>query len=193
MQIKKILLSKIETNKGQIPGLPQNPRTIKDYRYKKLLQSLRELPSMMELREVIVFPHNEKFIVIGGNMRVIGCKELKWKEVPCKVLDPETSIDILKEISIKDNNAFGEDDLQLLSEEWDAKELESWGLEMPEIDNEDEEPQPPTEKGNLKHQKQIRLTYSEKDYKRAIKMLAEIAETPEEAVWILLKAHPKAK
>jgi DNA modification methylase len=132
MHIEKIPLNKIELNTGQIQGLPKNPRFIKDARYKKLLQSLTELPSMMDLREVIVFPFNDKYVAIGGNMRVRGCSELKWEEVPCKVLDPETSIAVLKEIAIKDNNGYGEDDWSALITDWDVNDLINWGVEVPD-------------------------------------------------------------
>ena len=134
MHTEKIPLNKIELNTGQIPGLPKNPRFIKDARYKKLLQSLQELPSMMDLREVIVFPFGDRYVAIGGNMRVRACNELKWDEVPCKVLDIETPVAVLKEIAIKDNNGYGEDDWSALITDWDVNDLINWGVEVPEME-----------------------------------------------------------
>ncbi len=127
---KIININKIETNTGQVPGLPKNPRFCKDDRFNKLVASIESLPEMMELREVIVYPFGKKFVAIAGNMRLRGCKQLGWKEVPCKVLDASTPIEKLKEIAIKDNVAFGENDLELLQLEWNINILSGWGMDL---------------------------------------------------------------
>lgn len=67
---KNIEISLLEPNKGQIKGLPRNPRTIKDKRFKALKKSIEDAPEMLALRELLVYPHNGKFVVIGGNMRL---------------------------------------------------------------------------------------------------------------------------
>ena len=79
-------LSKLKENNGQIEGLPKNPRIIKDENYKKLLKSIKDNPEMTSLREILVFPHNEEYVVIGGNMRLKALMELGYKEVPCKII-----------------------------------------------------------------------------------------------------------
>lgn len=61
-------LSQLEPNKGQIEGLPQNPRNIKKDKFKKLKQSIIDNPEMLSLRELLVYPHEDKYIVIGGNV-----------------------------------------------------------------------------------------------------------------------------
>ena len=131
MQIKEIDIKLIETNKGQIDGLPKNPRQIKDARYKAILQSIIDDPEMLELREVIVYPLNGKFVAIAGNMRYMACKELKHKKMFCKVLSDETPVEKLRAYAIKDNVSFGENDYDLLANEWDASELLQFGFEMP--------------------------------------------------------------
>ena len=64
-----IPLSQIEPNKGQIPGVPANPRSIDVAKIKKLKASIVENPEMLSLREVLVYQHGDKYVIIGGNMR----------------------------------------------------------------------------------------------------------------------------
>lgn len=128
---KIIKISDIELNNGQIDGLPKNPRFIRDNQFESLKQSLRDFPEMLNLRELIVYPHDGKYIVIAGNMRFRAGKELGMTEFPCKVLSKETTIDRLKEITIKDNNSFGEWDYDQLANEWDSNKLGEWGVDLP--------------------------------------------------------------
>lgn len=69
-------ISKISTNKGQIHGLPRNPRVIRDSRFESLKKSITDYPEMLELREVIVFPHRGRYVAIAGNQRYLACKDL---------------------------------------------------------------------------------------------------------------------
>lgn len=131
LKSQNIELSKLETNKGQIEGLPKNPRLIKDAKFEKLKKSIEDNPEMLGMREVLVYPHGSKYVIIGGNMRFQACKELGFKEVPCKVLDNDMTAEQLRAITIKDNVGFGEHDLELLANEWDSVELEEWGLDVP--------------------------------------------------------------
>ena len=129
--IQEIKISKLEVNKGQVEGLPKNPRFIRDERYKALVKSIEDAPEMMWLRELIVVEHGNKFVVVGGNMRFRACKELGWKSVPSKVLPADTPPKKLREYARKDNIAFGEDDWDATANEWDAEELQEWGVELP--------------------------------------------------------------
>lgn len=129
MKIQTIDIKQIELNNGQIEGLPKNPRFIKDNRYEKLKKSIQDYPEMLELRELIVFPFEDTFVTIAGNMRLRVIKELKHKDVPCKVLSGDTPIEKLKQITIKDNISFGHNDFELLANEWNMDELLDWGFE----------------------------------------------------------------
>lgn len=129
MKIENIKISLLEPNKGQIEGLPKNPRFIRDERYKALIKSIEDAPEMLSLRELIVYPHNRKYIAICGNMRLRACSEIGYKELPCKVLPTETPVEKLREYAIKDNNGFGQDDWSILNTEWDLEELSDWGVE----------------------------------------------------------------
>ena len=130
-EIRTIPIKQLEVNKGQIEGLPQNPRFIRDHRYEALKKSIADAPEMLSLRELLVMPHGKKFVVVGGNMRLRACKDLGYEEVPCKVLDKDTPVEKLREYAIKDNNGFGEDDWDILANEWDEVELLDWGMELP--------------------------------------------------------------
>ena len=131
MEIKTIKIKDLATNDGQIEGLPKNPRQIRDHRYEKLKKSIEDAPEMLQLRELLVYPHGGKFVIIGGNMRYRACKEIGYKELPCKVLDAETPVEKLRQYAIKDNENFGEYDWDVVANEWDTAELEDWGVELP--------------------------------------------------------------
>lgn len=124
IQIELIKLSRIELNRGQIEGLPKNPRLIKNDKYEKLKKSLEEHPQMLALRELLVYPHGDKYVIIGGNMRYRAMKELKFKTAPCKVIPASTPVDDLKAYTIKDNSGFGDWDFDMLANEWDMSLLE---------------------------------------------------------------------
>jgi len=131
MNIQKIHLSKLVLNTGQINGLPKNPRFIKDEKFNKLKQSLIDDPEMLDLRELIVYPFGNLFVVIAGNMRFRAAQELKYETLPCKVLSPKTPVEKLKAVAIKDNIGYGEHDWDCLANEWDEDQLTDWGLDLP--------------------------------------------------------------
>ena len=126
---KNLPISEIEVNKGQIYGLPKNPRFIRDERFKALKKSIEDAPEMLGLRELLVYPYEGKYVVIGGNMRLKACEELGYKEIPCKVLPEETPVAKLREYTIKDNEGFGQNDWDILANEWEVEELQNWGME----------------------------------------------------------------
>ena len=127
-----LAISLLDFNKGQLQGLPKNPRFFRDYRYEAMKRSIEESPEMLELRELIVYPFPEgRYVVVCGNLRLRACKELGYKELPCKILDPETDVKKLREYATKDNVSFGENDTDIMSNEWDKGELQDWGVEFP--------------------------------------------------------------
>lgn len=140
IESKLIPLKDIEVNRGQIEGLPSNPRFIKDEKFRKLMASIEENPEMLQLRELLVFPHDGKYVIVGGNMRYKALRALKYTEAPCKIIPPDTDVEKLRAYTIKDNGDFGEWDFELLANEWDATQLGEWGVEIPEaeIDTEEE-------------------------------------------------------
>lgn len=128
----------IEPNKGQIEGLPKNPRLIRDEHFKKLKKSIEDNPEMLYLRELLVYPHQGKYVVIGGNMRLMAMRDLGYNEAPCKVIPEDTTAEQLKAYTIKDNAAYGEWDYDLLANEWDVDQLDDWCIQTVEQLKEEE-------------------------------------------------------
>ena len=104
-----------------------NPRVLRDDKFKKLKKSIQEFPEMLELREIIV---DEDMVILGGNMRYKALKELGIKDVPVKIAKGLTE-EQKKEFIIKDNVGFGEWDWDMLANEWDSVSLDDWGLDVP--------------------------------------------------------------
>jgi hypothetical protein len=115
---------------GDVKVNPNNPRLIKDDKFAKLVQSIKELPQMLEIRPIVV---NSDMVVLGGNMRLKACKEAGLKEVPIIIADNLTE-DQQREFLIKDNVSGGEWDWTIIQSEWDANELAEWGLGVPNFD-----------------------------------------------------------
>ena len=123
MNITTVKLSDIKPN-------PNNPRLIKDDKFHKLVESIKSFPKMLEIRPIVV---NNDMIVLGGNMRLKACKEAGLKQVPIIRADDLTE-DQQREFIIKDNVGFGEWDWEMIANEWDAEQIEEWGLDVPGFD-----------------------------------------------------------
>ncbi len=119
---KTVKISEVKVN-------PNNPRLIKDDKFKKLVQSVKDFPEMLNIRPIVV---NKDMIILGGNMRFKACKEAGLKEVPIIITD--LTEDQQKEFLIKDNVSGGEWDWDILANEWNAEEITSWGLDLPIFD-----------------------------------------------------------
>ena len=130
-----IKLSTIKSN-------PNNPRVIKDEKFAKLVQSIKEFPKMMELRPMVV---NSDMVVLGGNMRLKALKEAGYTEVPKEWIKSADALtdEEQRRFIISDNVGFGDHDWDVLRSEWDVEELAEWGLDVP--DAKDDEPDEPEE------------------------------------------------
>jgi ParB-like chromosome segregation protein Spo0J len=118
----------IKTKLSEVKLNPNNPRLIKDDNFKKLVQSIKDFPEMLEIRPIVV---NADMVILGGNMRFKACKEAGLKEVPIIIADNLTE-EQQREFLIKDNVSGGEWDWSLLAD-WDVEQLEDWGLNVPEF------------------------------------------------------------
>lgn len=116
----------------KIVANPNNPRVIKDDKFKKLVQSIKDFPKMLELRPIVI---DEDNVVLGGNMRLRALQELGIKEVPVLYANDLTE-EQKKEFIIKDNVGFGEWEWEQLANEWDVEKLEEWGLDIPNFEPE---------------------------------------------------------
>jgi DNA modification methylase len=111
---------------------PNNPRIIKDDKFAKLVKSINEFPQMLKLRPIVV---NDDMVVLGGNMRLKACKEAGLKEIPI-IKASELTEQQQKEFIVKDNVGYGEWDWNDLANNWDADQLQDWGLDIPGFDAE---------------------------------------------------------
>jgi len=125
MNVVNVKISDIKTN-------PNNPRLIKDDKFAKLVQSIKDFPEMLQIRPIVV---NSDMVVLGGNMRLKACKEAGLKEIPIIRADQLTE-DQQREFIIKDNVGFGEWEWEMIRADWDVNELTEWGLDVPDWDEE---------------------------------------------------------
>lgn len=172
--VKKVKISEVKKN-------PANPRLIKDYKYNKLVKSLKDFPQMLELRPIVV---DKDMVILGGNMRYRASVDAGLNEVWIKIADNLTEKQ-KKEFIIKDNSNFGEWDWDMLANEWDIQSLNDWGLDLPAVyfDN-DEEPEFDQEEldedldkyinNNIK---QIVLYYNTEDYETMQEKLEKLKQS----------------
>lgn len=116
-----------KVNIHDIKSNDDNPRFINDTKFKKLVNSIKEFPEMLDLRPIVV---DEDMVILGGNMRHKACIEAGIKEIPITIAKGLTD-NQKKEFIIKDNVGFGEWDWDLL-EDWNTDDLNDWGLDTPE-------------------------------------------------------------
>ena len=117
-------------NINEIKTNPNNPRIIKDDKFKKLVKSIQDFPQMLELRPIVI---DEKNVVLGGNMRLKACIEAGLKDVPVKQAK-ELTEEQKKEFIVKDNLGYGEWDWDDLANNWNVEDLTEWGLDIPNFD-----------------------------------------------------------
>ena len=115
--IKKVKISEVKPN-------PNNPRLIKDDKFKKLVKSIQEFPDMLNVRPIVV---NKDMVVLGGNMRLKAIKEAGYKEIAVDIVD--WTEDQQKEFIVKDNASFGEWNWDDLANNWDEEQLVEWGVD----------------------------------------------------------------
>lgn len=151
MKLESVKVSKLCNNTGQIEGVPKNPRFIRDNRFKSLVKSIQDDPEMLGLREIVAYNNGKNLIVVCGNMRLAACKDLGYKEVPCKILPKSTPAEKLRAYIMKDNIPFGQDDFDSLGNEWDETELMDFGFEATGLGDE------PEEEGEKQSQKKYQL------------------------------------
>ena len=115
-----------QVNISEVKPNPNNPRIIKDDKFAKLVQSIKDFPKMLEIRPIVV---NSDMIVLGGNMRLKACKEAGLKKVHIIKAEDLTE-EQQREFIIKDNVSGGEWDWEQLANEWNSEDLDKWGLDV---------------------------------------------------------------
>ena len=175
---------------SEIKPNPQNPRIIKDDKFKKLVKSLEGFPEMMDKRPMVcVTDIDGKLFPLGGNMRLRAIQELGMKEIPDTwvTLADDWTEEKRKEFTIKDNASFGEWNWEDLANEWDAEQLSDWGLDVWQatdvnLDDFFEENNEQEKEGMFK----IVLEYTEEDYNKVIEAFSNVGDNKENVVFNLL-------
>lgn len=136
--MKTIKLSSIKPN-------PDNPRIIKDSQFKKLVENIKRYPHFLEKRGIV----HADGVILGGNMRyraIQEClKDTAFREqigVKTQSEVPAVWVQDASDWSEEDRRAFivldnspegvsGEWDWDLLANQFEADDLNEWGLEVP--------------------------------------------------------------
>ena len=177
---------------------PNNPRIIKDDKFKKLVTSLSEFPEMMEKRPMVCVTDTDgKLYPLGGNMRLRALKELKYKEIPDTwiMLADEWSEEKRREFAIRDNVNYGEWSWDDLANEWDVEELAEWGLDIPnfEIETETEDYSDKNKEidtDEFSDKMTLKFEVSQDEYEYILSELQKINASKEIALLTLLKYEP---
>lgn len=167
--MEKVKISKVIPNEN-------NPRFIKDYKFKKLVKSIQDFPEMLKLRPIVV---NKDMVVLGGNMRLKACKEAGLKEVYILKAD-ELTEQQQREFIVKDNVGFGEWDWDILGNEWNSVQLEDWGMDnwqnMDDIETSDDFRLPDGDKEPFQQQT---YTLADDQANKIKKAIADVKKTEE--------------
>ena len=173
--IKKVKITEVIAN-------PNNPRLIKDDKFKKLVKSIQEFPDMLNVRPIVV---NTDMVVLGGNMRLKAIKEAGIKEINVEIVDWTEQQQ--KEFIVKDNVGYGEWDWNDLANNWDAEKLTDWGLDIPNFNTEGfADKNKELSLDDVIDSMTITLKYTEDEYHIVKDALLKLASTPEQAIWKLL-------
>jgi len=108
---------------------PNNPRVLRDDKFQKLKQSIKEFPKMLSLRPMVIDENN---VVLGGNMRLRALQELGFNDIDEAWVKQSSDLteEEKKRFIIADNVSFGEWDWDTLANDWEVVDLEAWGLDV---------------------------------------------------------------
>jgi len=111
-----------EVDIDQVHPNPDNPRTIKDANFKKLVKSIREFPAMLWKRPPVVVTTPNGYMALGGNKRTDAARAAGYKRIPVMLAD-EWDTDQRKRFVVLDNDQAGEWDFKMLTEQYSLSEL----------------------------------------------------------------------
>jgi len=151
---------------------PNNPRLIKNDKFLKLVQSIKDFPEMLEVRTLVL---NKEMVILGGNQRYRALIEAGVKEAHCIIVD--WSEEKQREFVIKDNLSAGEHDWDIIANEYEDV-FEDWGGEKPVNDFSDKNKEIDTDFEDQKYT--FKLEYSESEYTLLKEKLQALGQTPEQ-------------
>jgi len=174
---------------------PNNPRIIKDDKFKKLVKSIQDFPEMLEIRPIVV---DEEGFVLGGNMRFKACKEAGLEEVFI-IRANELTEEQKKEFVIKDNSSFGDWDWEILQADWDFDLLKDWGVDVFEVpreldysilDDDDDDDDDSSKPSDKKPSRSICIPFEAENYQKTMDLFQKCLKNKipyEEALYETLK------
>lgn len=111
----------------------RNPRKIGNDELERLKKSVSEFEKMLVLRPIAYDPDTME--VLGGNQRLKALLELGKFEVPADWVKSvgDMTEDEKKRFVVTDNSLFGEWDMEILNHDYNADDLENWGMAIEEL------------------------------------------------------------
>ena len=165
---------------------PNNPRVLRDDKFQKLKQSITEFPKMLSLRPMVIDENN---VVLGGNMRLRALQELGFSDIDEAWVKRSSDLteEEKKRFIIADNVAFGEWDWDTLANDWEVVDLEAWGLDIPQF-NQDVNLDDFFEESNEQKEEKFKITleYTEDDYNEVNEALKKHSGSKEQIIFKLL-------
>lgn len=175
----KVKTKVLEVKVSQLKPNPKNPRVIKDHRFKKLVDSIKDFTEMLDIREIVV---DEEFMILGGNMRYKACLEAGVKKLKVMQVSGLTA-EQKDEFIIKDNANYGVWDWDMLANQWDVDLLNDWGLhvwrpqiDVPSDDEDYDEDNDEVEEVDdylvdpLKRKQLVQIEFEDEDYDEAFRL-----------------------
>lgn len=173
---QKVKLKEVKPN-------PNNPRLIKDEKFRQLVKSISEFPEMLELRPIVV---DESMTVLGGNMRLKAIEEVGLKEITIVKVEGLTE-EQKKEFVIKDNLGYGEWDWDIIANEWNVEQISDWGLDIPKyLDSVNLDGFFDSNGEEKKSSTSITLTFTEEEYTEVLEAFERHGGSKEQTVYKLL-------
>lgn len=176
--------------------LDDNPRTIKEPKFKTLVERIRNDPDFFQHRPCLVNHTEGRYLCYAGFQRAhAAAKVLRWKEIPCSV-ENDVPMDLMRRRAIYDNTHDGEWNSEVLSSwEYEVEEYRDMGVpewvfggggvgltdeEMSDFFSND------TTNGEQIPTGKIVLEYTLDEAETVKAALLKVEKTPEQAVWKLL-------
>ena len=141
---------------------------------------------MLSLRPMVIDENN---VVLGGNMRLRALQELGFTDVEEEWVKRSSDLteEEKKRFIIADNVAFGEWDWDTLANDWEVVDLEAWGLEIPQF-NQDINLDDFFEESNEEKEEKFKiiLEYTEDDFNLVNEAFKKHSGSKEQIIFKLL-------
>lgn len=121
----------IDANTGQVPGIPANPREMAEIDFETLKTSMQRDAEYTQINELIVYPHQGRWVAVSGNMRLRAAIALGWKTITAKIIPEDTPPAVVAKYILLGNASFGKWDFNALVDKWSAVDLETANISVP--------------------------------------------------------------